>query len=166
MTAGRESWPRPSDIEGAVRFLKGIMAAFIATLALAVLLLLKEALGMVPRIDVIGLTSDMLGGPVTGPVPEALGWVALFGVGTLLGLLFPMVEPLLPGRRWERGAWFAVAAWLALMLLFMPAAGAGFFGYAIGPMVPVVTLVFLIAYGAVLGGIFGRLAGRKGLRAA
>ena len=55
------------------------------------------------------------------------------------------------------GIVFAIGAWLAMMVLVMPLAGAGLFGLKLGLMAPVATLVLPIIYGAVLGVAFRAL---------
>ncbi|TDX28351.1 hypothetical protein DFO67_11051 [Modicisalibacter xianhensis] len=53
---------------------------------------------------------------------------------------------------------FATGAWLLMMLVPMPMSGAGLFGLNIGPMAPVMILILHWIWGAVLGGVYQRLA--------
>src|SRR6516164_4136093 len=53
------------------------------------------------------------------------------------------------------GILFRIGAWILMMVLVMPMAGAGLFGMALGIMVPIATLVLHLIYGAVLGGTYG-----------
>lgn len=63
-----------------------------------------------------------------------------------------------PGSSYlAKGAWFSVGAWLLMMIVAMPMAGAGFFGMSIGIMAPLATLVLHLVYGFVLGPVFGKL---------
>ena len=48
-----------------------------------------------------------------------------------------------------------------MMLIVMPAAGAGLFGLNMGMMAPVMTLMLHAIYGAVLGFVFSRLGSSK-----
>lgn len=74
----------------------------------------------------------------------------------LWGVLFAWLDPNLPGgSHWMRGVVFGIGAWLLMMVIAMPMAGAGFFGTAMGLMAPVMTLVLHLVYGAVLGGVYG-----------
>src|SRR5262249_44151595 len=59
---------------------------------------------------------------------------------------------------WFRGATFATGAWLLMMIVLMPMAGAGLFGLHLGVRAPIATLVLHWIYGAVLGGIYGAWA--------
>ena len=61
-----------------------------------------------------------------------------------------------------RGTIFGVGAWLAMMIVMMPMAGAGLFGLGLGMMTPVATLVLHVVYGLVLGGIYGLLSAKQG----
>jgi hypothetical protein len=54
-----------------------------------------------------------------------------------------------------RGAVFATGAWLIMMVVMMPMAGAGLFGMQLGLMAPVATLMLHWVYGAVLGAVYG-----------
>ena len=119
----------------------GIVAGFIATLAMSVLhepiALLTQALGM--RALPVGLLFH-------------------FFVGTLLwGGAFGVAHDYLPGPSWLRGILFAVAASLIVMLAVLPAVGAGPFGMRCGPFAPLVFALFHLAYGATLGAIYGKL---------
>lgn len=133
---------------------KGLLAGFIATLALSALLLVKQAVGLMPSFDLIRLLTVIFGGGA------AVGWLAHFMIGTMLwGLLFPLVEDAFgPMRFWVKGMWFGVAAWLLMMVIILPLAGAGFFGARYGIGAPVLTLLLHLAYGWVLGFAYGRLA--------
>ena len=56
---------------------------------------------------------------------------------------------------------FGIAAWLGMMVMIMPMPGAGFFGVAIGIMVPLMALVLHIIFGAVMGTVFHMQAAPK-----
>lgn len=62
---------------------------------------------------------------------------------------------------WIKGTLVGVAAWLVMMVVVMPMAGAGFFALNIGLMATIMTLVVHVIFGAVLGGTFGALVSRK-----
>jgi len=139
---------------------KGMIAGLAATVALSLLMLMKTAMGLMPELDIVGMLSRMMGSPGT---PE-VGWAAHFVIGVLVfGGLFAMLDPRLPGgTHTVRGIVFGVAAWLMMMVAVMPMAGAGLFGLNLGIMVPILTLVLHVIFGAVLGWTYGGLLHRVG----
>jgi hypothetical protein len=81
-----------------------------------------------------------------------------FFIGTIIwGILFALVEPGLPGGYWLRGVLFSIGAWLLMMLIPMPMAGAGLFGLNLGIGAPIATLILHIIFEAVLGAGYGWL---------
>jgi hypothetical protein len=56
-----------------------------------------------------------------------------------------------------KGLSFGVLAWLLMMLIPLPLAGAGLFGMRMGMMAPVMTLVLHLVWGAVLGATYAGL---------
>lgn len=140
-------------MNGANRYLKGMVAGLAATVVLAAIMLLKANMGIMPQLDVIKMLSTM----VDGGNP-AVGWAVHFLIGAVLwGLLFAAISrPGLEGY-WWRGVLFGVGAWFLMMVIVMPMAGAGVFGLNLGMMAPVMTLILHLIYGAVLGGVYGAL---------
>jgi hypothetical protein len=130
-----------------------MIAGFVATLALGALLLLKGSLDLWPQLNIIRLLSSL------GSISTAAAWMDHFIVGTVVwGLLFSIFDGVgskLP--QWLRGVIFGIFAWFLMMVLFMPAAGAGLFGTKIGIVAPVVMLGMHLIYGAVLGTAYGLL---------
>lgn len=139
-------------------YLRAVVAGFVATIALSVLMVTKAALGLLPGLDVIHMLGNMahniigLGGPT-------VGWLMHFLIGSVLwGLLFAALIGFLPGHSVIRKALvFATGAWLLMMLIPMPMAGAGLFGLHLGPMAPVMTLILHLFWGTVLGIVFQAL---------
>lgn len=110
-------------------------------------------MGVMPELDPVKMMSRMMGASSTAP-----GWVAHFMIGTALwGIVFAWVVPYLPGAAWWRGIVFSIGPWLLMMIALMPMAGAGFFGLGMGIGAPIMTLMFHIIYGAILGGVYGAL---------
>ena len=136
---------------------KGFIAGFAATVVLSALMLMKSAMGLMPELDVIAMLSGMMS---TGP---GLGWLGHFMIGTVAwGGLFALIEPSLPGTSyWLKGIIFGIGAWILMMVIVMPMAGAGFFGIGLGMVAPVMTLVLHVIFGAVLGGTYAALQGRE-----
>ena len=131
---------------------KGMIAGFAATVVLSALMLLKSAMGLMPELNIARMLGDMMG---AGP---SAGWVAHFMIGTVLwGILFALLDPYLPGPHWVKGIVFAAGAWILMMVLAMPMAGAGLFGMKLGIMAPIMTAVLHAIFGAVLGGVYGAL---------
>ncbi|MEC5325340.1 DUF6789 family protein [Aurantimonas sp. A3-2-R12] len=129
----------------------GFLAGFIATAVLSVMMVAKGIMGVMPELDVAAMLSMMMGAPVI------VGWLAHFMIGTLAwGGGFAILYEAIPGgSAVVKGIVFGVAAWLAMMIMVMPMAGAGVFGMNFGILAPMMTLVLHIVFGAVLGGVYG-----------
>jgi uncharacterized membrane protein YagU involved in acid resistance len=136
----------------------GIAAGFVATVVLSAMMLLKRSMGLMPELDPIAMIAA-----VAGASSPAVGWIAHFVIGSIFwGVGFAIVSPYLPGPHRLRGVIFAVGAWLIMMLVVMPMAGAGSFGLGLGIMAPVVTLALHVVFGLVLGGIYGLVSAKQG----
>lgn len=141
---------------------KGVVAGFVATVALSVVMILKQMLGFLPELDLIRLLT------VAAGVPDAMwiGWTLHFLIGTLAwGILFVYLRPLMPGTsRTVQAVWFGALAWLLMMIVFMPAAEAGLFGQRLdGVTVAAATLVLHLVYGLVLGVVFAAMTRSEAL---
>lgn len=136
---------------------KGIVAGLAATLVLSMIMVAKGMMGLMPELNVIAMLSSMM------KVAMPLGWVIHFMIGTLVwGIGFSVVTGILPGGSdITKGIIFGIVAWLIMMLMVMPMAGAGLFGLNMGIMAPVMTLTLHAIYGAVLGFVFGKLGSDK-----
>jgi uncharacterized membrane protein YagU involved in acid resistance len=77
-------------------------------------------------------------------------------IGTIAwGAGFAVLYGMIPGSNAVvKGVVFGIAAWLGMMILVMPMAGAGLFGMNLGIMAPIMTLVLHIIFGAVLGAVY------------
>jgi len=133
---------------------KGIIAGLVATVVLSMIMVAKAMMGLMPELNVIAMLSSMMH---TAP---AIGWAMHFMIGALgWGIGFAVFYNILPGgSSLTKGVMFGVIAWLMMMLLVMPMAGAGVFGLNMGMMAPVMTLMLHAIFGAVLGGVFGKLS--------
>ncbi len=138
----------------------GFGAGFIATVVLSALMIGKGMMGMMPALNVIDMLSHMMGAPMF------TGWLAHFFIGTIAwGAAFALLYERIPtASAASKGIVFAIGAWLAMMVLVMPLAGAGLFGLKLGLMAPVATLVLHIIYGAVLGVAFRALNAPRAVR--
>jgi len=56
---------------------------------------------------------------------------------------------------------FATGAWMLMMVVVMPMAGAGLFGLSMGIAAPVMTLMMHLVFGVVLGATYGALLKRQ-----
>ncbi|SRR6266436_5715312 len=133
------------DIIG--RIGKGIIAGFIATVALSLV------------VDPIASLARTLWASSS----SATAWLLHFFVGTLVwGSAFALLHDHMSGPSWLRGIVFASGAWLMVMLVAMPLAGAGLFASELGLAAVAATLIIHAIYGAVLGGIYGEIVNRDG----
>ena len=132
---------------------KGIIAGLAATAVLSMIMVAKGMMGLMPGLNVIAMLSSMAG---AAPV---VGWVIHLAIGALVwGLAFAVTLKILPGNSdVAKGISFGIAAWIMMMLIVMPMAGAGLFGLNMGMMAPIMTLMLHAIYGAVLGFTFSKL---------
>lgn len=132
------------------KIVKGIIAGFAATVVLSLLMMAKTMMGLMPEMNIIAMIGGMMG------AGAAVGWVAHFLIGSVVwGVGFAMLNGAIPGTNlWAKGIVFGVAAWVLMMIVVMPMAGAGLFGMNLGIMAPMMTLVLHIIFGAVLGWVF------------
>jgi hypothetical protein len=95
-----------------------------------------------------------------GSITLVQAWMDHFIVGVVAwGLAFGAYDSLASRpAHWLKGIIFGVFAWVVMMVLFMPLAKAGVFGWKIGPMAAAVTLIYHLVYGAVLGTTYGLLS--------
>ncbi len=142
------------------KIVAGLVAGFSATVVLSALMVAKNMMGLMPELDVIAMLSTMMKAPAT------MGWLGHFMIGTLAwGGGFALLYDLIPGSTaLIKGVVFGIAAWLGMMVVIMPMAGAGMFGMAFGIMAPMMTLVLHIIFGVVLGAVFQMLATPKPAR--
>lgn len=132
------------------KIVAGAVAGFAATVVLSLMLVAKGMMGIMPELDVIAMLSAMMGSSAL------IGWIAHFMIGTLAwGIGFALLYDWIPGgSAVGKGAVFGTAAWLAMMIMVMPMAGAGLFGMAFGIMAPMMTLVMHLIFGWVLGAVY------------
>ena len=102
---------------------------------------------LVPELNIIRLLTNL------GSIGTVAAWMDHFIVGVVVwGLLFGAYDAVAARPAyWLKGIIFGIFAWLLMMVLFMPLAKQGFFGTKLGAMAPVVTLMYHLVYGVVLG---------------
>jgi hypothetical protein len=129
-----------TDVSITDRVGNGIVAGFIATFVMSAL---HEPMALVTA--AVGMHAPA-------------GLLFHFFVGTLLwGSLFGFLHDWLIGPSWLRGIMFGAAAALVVMLGVAPLTGSGFLCLKLGVWAPVVVALFHLAYGAILGLVYGKL---------
>jgi uncharacterized membrane protein YagU involved in acid resistance len=138
----------------------GLTAGFAATVVLSLMMMMKHAMGLMPAVNPIGDIVHVADAATGQQLPMFVGWLGHFAIGTVAwGILYALIHRSLPGGALMKGAVFGVLAWLAMMVLFMPLAGHGFFAMKLGMMAMVGTLVLHLIYGMVLGVVYAKSQG-------
>ena len=137
----------------------GLIAGFIATVVLSILMVAKSSMGLMPQLnpieDIVQVAHLLTG--MTLPLP--FGWIGHFLLGTVVwGIIYAALQASLPGAPIVKGLFFGALAWLAMMIIFTPLAGHGVFALSLGPQATVATLVLRLVYGAVLGVVYAKVA--------
>lgn len=137
---------------------RGIVSGFAATAVLSAFMVLKMMMGFMPEVNIIAMLDGMVEEQM-GVVGLPMGWIIHFLIGSaLFGTAFVVVHDKLPGViDVKKGIWFALLAWLVMMVAVLPMAGAGFFGLGLGFMVPIMTFMLHVIFGAVLGFTYNKL---------
>jgi hypothetical protein len=137
--------------------IKGTVAGAAATMVVSLVMLVLGATGFEPQLEPTRLVLILLDAP---PSQYALGWGLHILIGSVaLGGLFAYVEPRLGAdTHTKSGVLYGVVAWLVVMLVIMPAAGLGYFGFQLSVLAPLVMLGMQVLYGSVLGWAYGRLS--------
>jgi uncharacterized protein DUF6789 len=140
------------------KIVNGLIAGFVATVVMTLMLVMKDFLGILPALDIATMLSAMMGG-----APIVVGWMAHFMIGTIVwGVAFVLFNAILPGSSQTiKGISLGVAAWAMMMVAIMPMAGAGLFGLAFGILAPMLTLMMHVIFGAVLGVTYGALPNKS-----
>jgi hypothetical protein len=136
---------------------KGMVAGGAATAVLSLAMVVVGATGFEPQLELTRMLLATLDAP---PSQYVLGWILHIVIGSvLLGGLFAQIEPRLRADTHTKGGvLYGVLTWLVVMLVVMPAAGAGPFGFQLSLFAPLVMLGLQVLYGGVLGWTYGKLA--------
>jgi hypothetical protein len=130
---------------------RGFGAGLVATIVLSIFMVVMPAIGLLPGLNLVAVLSHALGAQ-----SAVAGWIAHYVVGVLLwGALFAWLDGKMFFPHWINGLLFASVVWLGVMLVIMPIAGEGVFGWRIGIVTPTITLFLHWIYGAVLGSVYG-----------
>ncbi len=148
-------------------YLRAMAAGFLATLVLSALMVMKAMMNLMPALNAIHMLTQMSHAMLGTPASPAIGWMLHFLIGTVSwGTTYAWLKPRLSGGPVQHGMIFATGAWLLMMLVVMPMAGAGLFGLRLGWMAPLATWMLHLVYGAVLGSVEARLKPDAGAAAA
>ncbi len=143
------------------RLTRAIVAGFVATATMTVVLLLAyviaTALGRPEPAPLFlrwlwALTHNPLGDLASGALFTVVSLHLAFGL--IWALVYAVLfEPVLPGPALGRGLLFALLPWLLSVVVLFPFLGAGLFGLALGagPLPALSNLVIHLVYGATLG---------------
>ena len=120
---------------------KGIVAGFVATFLLSVLL------------DPIELFA-----PSFMPPSPPVGWVLHFFIGTVVwGIGFAVLHDYLHGPAWQRGLMFALGTWILVITGAAVLILTRVIAMELTPVMIVATLVVHVLYGVALGLVYGWL---------
>ena len=161
MNSRSVSAPRPSTDAAREDWLRaGVLAGFLATFAMSIVLLAAYWLASTIGSADGGVIQRWCWALVNNPVAErtADGVVLAIGANLAMGLLLALVyaryaEPRLHGPNWWRGMQFALVPWLLSLVVFLPLMGGGVLGMDVGagPLPIIGNLILHLVYGAVLG---------------
>ncbi len=134
-----------------LNYQKVVTAGLAGTLAMTIIMLVGPMMGM-PKMDM----GTMLGpdNPVM-TLPYGVGWVMHFIIGTAFAFVYAVfLISRLPSDGWKRGMIFSLAPFLMKEILVTPMMGMGLFEG--GDMMMIIgTLIGHLAYGGVLGFVYG-----------
>ena len=145
------------------KIIKGIIAGFAGTIVLTMLMMMKAKMGMMPELNPVHMMADMVADKMGMEPNVMIGWIMHFMIGSVVwGAGFAVLNNLIPSQNQiKKGVLFGMGAWLMMMIGPMPMGGNGLFGMNLGPMAPMMTFVFHIIFGVVLGSVFLKLGGEE-----
>ena len=127
---------------------RAVAGGLLGTLVMTAIGLWVAPIMGLPRMN----PADMLAGAMGGST--LLGWAGHLMIGAILALIYAVVAPRLPGPPPVRGALYALAPWIAAMLVVTPMMGMPAFGGAVAPAMG--SLIGHLVYGAILGAVYGQ----------
>jgi hypothetical protein len=138
--------------------IKGTVAGAAATMVVSLVMLVLGATGFEAQLEPTRLVLALLDAPPAQYY--VLGWIVHIIIGSVaLGGLFAYLEPRLGAdTHTKSGVLYGVIVWLVVMLVILPAAGLGYFGFQLSVLAPLVMLGMQLLYGSVLGWSYGRLS--------
>ena len=138
---------------------KAMVAGLVATIVQSLFFVMKDAMGIMPQLDLPKMIAGMMGMP---DAPMA-GWAVHFFIGVVVyGAALAFLDEHLPGdSKMGHGVFLATVGWLMMMVVLMPMAGAGLFGLNLGISAPIMTLMLHLIFGAILGAYYGHALARQ-----
>jgi hypothetical protein len=141
-------------------FSRAIPAGIVATLAMTLFGYIAPRLGL-PRMDFAAMLGSLVNDglfPETGSGTWWFGMILQFLLGAVVfaWIYANLLQPVLPGSSWLKGATWGAILWFIWQALVMPVVGYGFFSAA-DPERSRMVLGSLIAY-LLYGGILGAIA--------
>jgi hypothetical protein len=139
----------------------GLVAGFVATVVLSLVLMLKNAMGWMPGLSGPTLLAAVAGQFTGTPPSPVVGWALHFFLGTVVwGLVYAAIEPRLKGPPLVRGLVFGGIVWTAVAIVaavaLLPALANGLLGPTLGLQGPLATLLLHLLFGVVLGVVYAR----------
>lgn len=141
---------------------RALFASALATAIITLLIYGNEQTGFLPELrilDDIRLLNERLGLPFT----TQAAWMthALIGV-ILYGVIYAVIQPILPGSAISEGISFGVITWLLMMVVLMPLTGRDLFAQDLGAVFIGATLALHLLYGLVIGVSYDALTSSDG----
>ena len=133
-----------------ISFKNALTAGCVATVVVGSALVMKNAMKLLPDVHLAQTLSSVFDGSlVAGGVAFFVIWAVIFG------LAYAWLAPLIPVRSNQmKGIVFGFGVWLVMMLVLMPAAGAGVFALHRSATVAAFHLVLMLVYGSVLAALY------------
>lgn len=142
--------------------IRAIFASAIATAIITLLIYGNEQTGFLPELsflDDLATFNERIGLPTT---PQAVWTVhAIIGV-VLYGVVYAVIQPILPGSAASEGLWFGFITWLLMMVVFMPLTGRELFAQDLGTVFIGATFALHLLYGLVIGVSYDAMSASDG----
>ncbi|WP_226579465.1 DUF6789 family protein [Acuticoccus sediminis] len=140
---------------------RAIFAAVIATLVASGLIYLNGQLADLPQFPLLAQIQSF-NARIGMPQTAEAAWAAHAFLGVVVyGVIFALIQPVLPGSAFLEGLTFGILTWLAMMVVFAPLTGHEIFLQdANNPVLVAMSFAFNIIYGIVLGFVFAIVGGR------
>lgn len=140
---------------------KSVVAGLSGTIAHSLLMYFKARSGVLPAFQPYQSFQVALSSWSSRDIPSIVPWVLSFLNGTtILGVLFGLLNRLLPGRNGAtKGLVFGLVGWLVMGLFFFPLIGLGPFasGTGLGIAPALFSLAMLLIYSVVMGSVYAKL---------
>jgi len=136
---------------------KGILAGVVGALALALMMFIKDAAGIVPEVSLLHAWMK-----IAGTDSMVIGWIVFFVINAfVVGAIFAALDAHLErpegSEELVRGALFGVGLWIVTMMFIVPMGGGGSFGMRYGIALPAAMFLAQVIQGIVMGGVYGAL---------